>query len=148
MKRANIGWFAREVLKRPLYPYQEIIGNAILDSILNNQGLCFTVMISRQGGKNQTSAAIENILKLLRNKNILEYQKGSSIRIIIYVDKRMPHKSIIGDNAMDEEINSNQDSNREHHHQENYFRKFFTETLGKFLAIAIVIISIITSIDV
>src|SRR5258708_25929919 len=62
MKHANIGFFAREVLKRPLYPYQEIIGNAILNSILNNQGLCFTVMMARQMGKNQLSAILETYL--------------------------------------------------------------------------------------
>lgn len=62
MKRANIGWFAANVLKRPLYPFQIEIGNAILDSVLNNLGLCFTVMVSRQSGKNQTSAAIEAYL--------------------------------------------------------------------------------------
>ena len=62
MKRANIGFFAREVLKRPLYPFQETIGNAILNSVLNNLGLTFTVMVSRQSGKNQTSAVIEAYL--------------------------------------------------------------------------------------
>lgn len=58
-KKANIGFFAREVLKRPLYPYQEIIGNTILNSVLNSQGLCFTVMMARQMGKNQLSAILE-----------------------------------------------------------------------------------------
>jgi len=62
MKRANIGWFAENVLRKPLYPFQIEIGNAILNSVLNNLGLCFTVMVSRQSGKNQTSAAIESYL--------------------------------------------------------------------------------------
>jgi hypothetical protein len=62
MKRANIGFFAREVLKRPLYPYQEIVGNRILESVLNGEGLCFTVMFARQMGKNQLSAILEAYL--------------------------------------------------------------------------------------
>src|SRR5690349_10998579 len=61
-KKANIGWFAANVLKKPLYPFQETIGNAILESVLNGLGLTFTVMVSRQSGKNQTSAAIEAYL--------------------------------------------------------------------------------------
>ncbi len=58
-KKANIGFFAREVLKRPLYPYQEIIGNRIIESVLNGEGLTFTVMMARQMGKNQLSAILE-----------------------------------------------------------------------------------------
>jgi hypothetical protein len=62
MKRANIGWFASNVLHKNLYPYQEIIGNAIIESVLNNQGLTFSVMMARQMGKNETSAIIEAYL--------------------------------------------------------------------------------------
>jgi hypothetical protein len=58
-KKANIGFFAREILKRPLYPYQEIIGNRIIESVLNGEGLTFTVMMARQMGKNQLSAILE-----------------------------------------------------------------------------------------
>lgn len=73
MKRANIGWFAANVLKRPLYPFQIEIGNAILDSVLNNLGLTFTVMVSRQSGKNQTSAALEAYL-------LCAYEEGTIIK--------------------------------------------------------------------
>jgi len=73
MKRANIGFFAREVLKRPLYPFQEEIGNAILNSVINNLGLTFTVMVSRQSGKNQTSAAIEAYL-------LSAYEEGTIVK--------------------------------------------------------------------
>src|SRR5256885_7636907 len=58
----RIGTFARDVLGRPLYPYQELIGEAILDSILLRKGLTFTVMLARQMGKNQLSAVIEAYL--------------------------------------------------------------------------------------
>ena len=73
MKKANIGFFAREVLKRPLYPFQEEIGNAVLDSVLNGLGLTFTIMVSRQSGKNQTSAAIEAYL-------LSAYEEGTIIK--------------------------------------------------------------------
>ena len=49
----NIGNFVREILRKQLYPYQETIANAILDSILQNKGLTFTVIMARQSGKNQ-----------------------------------------------------------------------------------------------
>ena len=54
--------FARDVLKQPLYPYQLEIGEAILDSVKNNLGLTFTVMLGRQMGKNQLSAVLEAYL--------------------------------------------------------------------------------------
>ncbi len=58
----SIGTFARTYLKQPLYPYQELIANAILDSILRQRGLTFTVMLARQMGKNQLSAVLEAYL--------------------------------------------------------------------------------------
>src|SRR5712691_598678 len=62
---SKIGKFARDVLKKPLYPYQEEIGDAILNSIEQNLGLTFTIMMARQMGKNQLSAVLEAYL--LRN---------------------------------------------------------------------------------
>ncbi len=58
----RIGWFAREILKKPLYPYQEIVGDAILQSIIEEAGRTFTVMFARQMGKNQLSAVLEAYL--------------------------------------------------------------------------------------
>jgi hypothetical protein len=58
----GIGWFAREVLKTPLYWYQEQIGDAVIQSILTDQGTTFTVMMARQMGKNQLSAVLEAYL--------------------------------------------------------------------------------------
>ncbi|HTK10271.1 MAG TPA: hypothetical protein VL485_24085 [Ktedonobacteraceae bacterium] len=55
----RIGWFAREVLGKPLYWYQELIGDAIIDSVLTGQGHTFSVMMARQMGKNQLSAVLE-----------------------------------------------------------------------------------------
>jgi hypothetical protein len=62
MKHAHIGEFARTILKCPLYHFQQRIGNAVLESVINNLGLTFTVMVSRQSGKNQVSAIIEAYL--------------------------------------------------------------------------------------
>jgi hypothetical protein len=58
----NLDWFAREVLKRPLYPYQMLVGDAILGSVLYHSGLTFSVMFARQMGKNQLSAILEAYL--------------------------------------------------------------------------------------
>src|SRR6266571_4023123 len=58
----SLGAFARDVLKQPLYPYQEHIGDAILDSVLHQRGHTFTVMMARQMGKNQLSAVLEAYL--------------------------------------------------------------------------------------
>lgn len=58
----GIGWFAREILGQPLYWYQELIGDAILDSIRGGHGRTFTVLMARQSGKNQLSAVLEAYL--------------------------------------------------------------------------------------
>jgi hypothetical protein len=60
--QSRLGWFAREVLGKPLYPYQELVGDAILDSVLSRRGLTFSVMFARQMGKNQLSAVLEAYL--------------------------------------------------------------------------------------
>src|SRR5260370_15235676 len=73
MKKANIGWFAENVLHRKLYPYQEEIGNRVLESILNNQGITFTIMLARQMGKNETSAILESYL-------LCAYESGTIIK--------------------------------------------------------------------
>jgi hypothetical protein len=58
----RIGHFASTVLGKPLYPYQEAIGDAILDSVIEGRGEAFTCMMSRQSGKNQLSAVLEAYL--------------------------------------------------------------------------------------
>jgi hypothetical protein len=42
-----------------LRPYQVEAGHAILDSVLNDRGLSFSIEIARQGGKNELSARLE-----------------------------------------------------------------------------------------
>ncbi len=62
MNRPGIGFFARHILGKPLYPYQEQVGDAIIDSVLYGLGNSYTVMMSRQSGKNQLSAVLESYL--------------------------------------------------------------------------------------
>jgi hypothetical protein len=45
-----------------LYPYQQQIARAVLESIQSNLGLTFSVEIARQGGKNELSAHLEVLL--------------------------------------------------------------------------------------
>jgi hypothetical protein len=62
MKRPGIGWYARIILQRKLYPYQEAVGDAILNSVLEHKGLTITCMFARQMGKNEISAIVESYL--------------------------------------------------------------------------------------
>lgn len=71
-KETPIARFAR-LIGKPLYWYQIEIANAILDSIDNNDGHLFTVMMSRQSGKNQLSALLEAFLLVTRQRgNIIK----------------------------------------------------------------------------
>ncbi|GCF11219.1 hypothetical protein [Dictyobacter arantiisoli] len=69
----GIGWFARDILGKPLYPYQERVGDAILTSIREGRGDTFTVMFARQMGKNQLSAVLEAYL-------LFAYESGSIVK--------------------------------------------------------------------
>jgi hypothetical protein len=60
----DIGPFARNVLGKPLYPYQREVAEAILESVLGGHGNIITVMMARQSGKNQLSAVLEAFLLL------------------------------------------------------------------------------------
>ena len=59
---SRIARFAAEILGKPLYPYQVEVADAILASIFSGEGRIFTVMMSRQSGKNQLSAVLEAFL--------------------------------------------------------------------------------------
>lgn len=51
--------FSRHVMRRPLREYQLEVARAVLQSVVNNSGHTFAVMMSRQAGKNETAAQIE-----------------------------------------------------------------------------------------
>jgi len=62
-------------IEQRLRPYQIEIARAVLDSVLNKQGLTFTVEIARQGGKNELSAQLELLLLTLnmhKSKNLVK----------------------------------------------------------------------------
>ena len=58
----NVARFTAEVGSRPLRPYQVTVAEAVLDSVRRGRGDVITVMMARQMGKNQTSAALEYYL--------------------------------------------------------------------------------------
>ena len=63
--------FATYILKKPLYPYQAEVANAIIHSIDHNEGAIITVMMARQSGKNQLSAIIEAFLLFTRREGTI-----------------------------------------------------------------------------
>lgn len=62
---ADVELFSRHMVGTPLRPYQLEPARAIIDSVLNDRGLTFTVMMSRQAGKNELSAQLEAYLLTL-----------------------------------------------------------------------------------
>ncbi len=62
IRRLSITQFAQQVLGKPLYPYQSEVAEAIVASVFAGRGSIFTVMMSRQSGKNQLSAVLEAYL--------------------------------------------------------------------------------------
>jgi hypothetical protein len=48
-----------------LYPYQQEVATAILDSVFGRKGFTYSVEIARQGGKNELSAQLELLLLTL-----------------------------------------------------------------------------------
>jgi hypothetical protein len=66
---SDISQFSELVIEKPLRSYQLEPANAILDSILNQRGLTFAVMMSRQAGKNELSGQLEAYLLNLFQKD-------------------------------------------------------------------------------
>ena len=58
----DIRSFSKYVVRKPLRRYQAEPAKAILKSIIHNRGLSFTVMMSRQAGKNELSGQLEAYL--------------------------------------------------------------------------------------
>jgi hypothetical protein len=61
----DVDLFSRRLVGVPLRPYQVEPARAILDSVLHRKGLTFTVMMSRQAGKNELSAQLQGYLLTL-----------------------------------------------------------------------------------
>lgn len=69
---------ARSTTMRPtLRPYQAEAGRAIVDSVLNQRGLTFTVVMARQAGKNELSAQLELFLLAKNARRSIEGIKAA-----------------------------------------------------------------------
>ncbi|MBI4493120.1 MAG: hypothetical protein HY690_10060 [Chloroflexi bacterium] len=71
----DIGTFSHAVCGTPLRPYQLEPARAIVDSVLHRRGLTFSVMMSRQAGKNELSAQLEAYLL-----NLFQRRGGNLIK--------------------------------------------------------------------
>ncbi len=67
----TIAEFARDVLGKPLHPYQLEVAEAILESVQGGLGRIITVMMARQAGKNQLSATLEAYLLATRSEGTI-----------------------------------------------------------------------------
>jgi len=72
-------WFSKLVTNRPLFQYQLAAADAIVRSVMFNEGLEFAVMFPRQSGKNETQAQLEAFLLNLyftskQNRQIVKAQ--------------------------------------------------------------------------
>src|SRR5579859_6233130 len=74
MKHLSIGVFAKNILNRPLYDYQIEIADSILASIFSGTGTAFSILLARQMGKNQLSAAIQSYL-------LFASEQGSIVKV-------------------------------------------------------------------
>ena len=73
-----------------LRPYQMEIARAVIHSVVNNQGLTFTVEIARQGGKNELSAHLELLLLTLhmaKGGNIIKCSPTFKPQTIISLER-------------------------------------------------------------
>src|SRR4051794_2382054 len=72
---ADVELYSRHMVGTTLRPYQLEPARAIIDSVLHDRGLTFTVMMSRQAGKNELSAQIEGYLL-----SVFQRQGGSIVK--------------------------------------------------------------------
>jgi len=72
----QVARFSAHLLNRPLRLYQQEVATAIVDSVLQAKGLTFAVMMSRQAGKNETSAHIEAFLM-----NYFQRRGGNIVKV-------------------------------------------------------------------
>lgn len=64
----SIESYSRYIVQAPLRPYQLEPALAIVDSVIHRRGLTFTIMMSRQAGKNELSAQLEAYLLTLYSR--------------------------------------------------------------------------------
>ncbi len=101
-KRMSITQFAEHILGKPLYPYQSEVAEAIVASVFGGHGSIFTVMMSRQSGKNQLSAVLEAyLLACFQEGTIVKAAPtflpqivNSRLRLLAMLDAPMTRKCI------------------------------------------------------
>lgn len=72
---ADVGVFSERVVRRPLRRYQLDPARAIVQSVLRQQGLTFSVLMARQAGKNELIAHVEAYLL-----NLFQRRGGSIVQ--------------------------------------------------------------------
>ncbi len=76
----DVGRFTQCGAGLTLRGYQREVARAVVESVINEQGLSFAVMFPRQSGKNETQAQLEAYLLLLLSESPAEIVKISPTR--------------------------------------------------------------------
>ena len=77
--------------RRPLRAYQSAIARAVLDSVLHDRGLTFTVEIARRGGARELSAQLELLLLSLHAHAGIRLAKVSPDQASSGMDRLLQH---------------------------------------------------------
>ena len=97
---ADVGLFSRYVIGTPLRPYQLEPARAILDSVLRRRGHTFTVMMSRQAGKNELSAQLEAYLL-----NLFQRRGGAIVKAAPTFRPQIVNSMLRLERALDNDLN-------------------------------------------
>src|SRR5438309_11053636 len=100
---ADIELSGRHALGTPLRPYQLEPARAILNSVLNRRGRTFTVMMSRQAGKNELSAQLEAYLL-----NLFQRRGGSIIKAAPTFKPQIVNSMLRLERLLDNDLNRGQ----------------------------------------
>jgi hypothetical protein len=96
----DIDLFSRHVVGVPLRPYQLEPARAVLDSVLHRRGCTFTVMMSRQAGKNELSAQLEAYFL-----NLFQRRGGSIVKAAPTFHPQIVNSILRLERALDNELN-------------------------------------------
>ena len=100
----DVGQFAGRIVGRPMRRYQLEPARAIASAVIGGDGGSFSVMMSRQAGKNELSAQVEcYLLALFQNRGgslikVAPTQKPqvvNSIQPVSYTHLTLPTKRIV-----------------------------------------------------
>ena len=97
---SDVALFSQHVVGTPLRPYQLEPARAILDSVLNRRGRTFTVIMSRQAGKNELSAQLEALLL-----NLYQRRGGVIIKAAPTFHPQIVNSMLRLERALDNDLN-------------------------------------------